>query len=443
MTNYKEILRLARSGGFSQREVASILRISRNTVSACIARAKEKGIPNPVPESMTNQELAVLAVAVLFGFAACEEQGYKIPTGLTISTTKTSYLEGQAVDLSTVTGKLEYSDGTFRTIAGNELGSVTLEPTGTITATYNDLLAKVDVTMYGYDDVTALAVSDLPTSAKVGKDSFEVPAVATLPDGTTANVKANIAVAAIAGNVGDSVAVTVNGVTIVGDAGTTALKDKTTGIADDWKVTIVNSTEFDPEKVASIAIVATNTTTPKAGAKTPYVDDVLSISVVATDAEGATKTLTSSEYGVMSGKTLASTYTVKEDEGAENIVVYLLSNPGIKSDPYKTPVGTAWVESVTFKKSETASELSADGGTLTNSILKNYYTIELKKHGETNATFDETSTDFCIITNDTWAENTSTAPTTFRPTISVKVGRGATEWVSAPVDPLAVTKASV
>lgn len=40
MTNYKEILRLARSGGFSQREVASILHISRNTVSACIAKAK-------------------------------------------------------------------------------------------------------------------------------------------------------------------------------------------------------------------------------------------------------------------------------------------------------------------------------------------------------------------------------------------------------------------
>ena len=60
MTNYKEILRLARSGGFSQREVASILHISRNTVSVCIAKAKEKGIPNPVPESMTNQELAVL-----------------------------------------------------------------------------------------------------------------------------------------------------------------------------------------------------------------------------------------------------------------------------------------------------------------------------------------------------------------------------------------------
>lgn len=60
MTNYKEILRLARSGGFSQREVAASLHVSRNTVSSCLSRAAEKGIPDPVPESMTNQELAKL-----------------------------------------------------------------------------------------------------------------------------------------------------------------------------------------------------------------------------------------------------------------------------------------------------------------------------------------------------------------------------------------------
>ena len=60
MTNYKEILRLARSGGFSQREVAASLHVSHNTVSSCLSRAAEKGIPDPVPESMTNQELAKL-----------------------------------------------------------------------------------------------------------------------------------------------------------------------------------------------------------------------------------------------------------------------------------------------------------------------------------------------------------------------------------------------
>lgn len=59
-TNYKEILRLARSGEFSQREVASILHISRNTVSRCLALAEQKGIPDPIPESMDNTELANL-----------------------------------------------------------------------------------------------------------------------------------------------------------------------------------------------------------------------------------------------------------------------------------------------------------------------------------------------------------------------------------------------
>ena len=36
MTNYKEILRLARSGGFSQREVASILHISVKTIAETV-----------------------------------------------------------------------------------------------------------------------------------------------------------------------------------------------------------------------------------------------------------------------------------------------------------------------------------------------------------------------------------------------------------------------
>ncbi len=60
MTNYKEILRLSRSGGYSQREIAESLRVSRNTVSSCLKRAAEKGIPHPVPESMSNRELAKL-----------------------------------------------------------------------------------------------------------------------------------------------------------------------------------------------------------------------------------------------------------------------------------------------------------------------------------------------------------------------------------------------
>ncbi len=387
--------------------------------------------------------IAVLAVAVLFGFAACEEQGYKVPTGLTISTTKASYLEGQAVDLSTVSGRLEYSDGTFRTLAGNELSNVVLA-NGVITASYGgaDLTASVPVTVYGYADVTALAVSDLPTSAKVGKESFEVPAVATLPDGTTANVKASIAVTAIAGSVGDSVAVTVSTVSIVGDEDTTDFKAKTTGIADDWKVTIVNSTEFDPEKVASIAIVSKNTSTTTGSVN--YIDDVLAISVVATDEEGATKTLTSSEYGVMNGKTLEATYTVKGTAGTEGIVVYLASDPSIVSAAYNTPVGTAWIESVTFTKKADAAELAATGGTLTVQQLATYYDIKTTGHGETAQITFSPSEDNCILTNATWEENESTTATTvFTPAVSVKVGKGEGSWTSAAIGQLVVAKASV
>jgi len=58
MTNYKEIIRLHSSGDYSNREIASILRVSRNTIRKCLDRAGELGIPMPVPETMTNEELA-------------------------------------------------------------------------------------------------------------------------------------------------------------------------------------------------------------------------------------------------------------------------------------------------------------------------------------------------------------------------------------------------
>lgn len=58
MTNYKEIIRLHCSGDYSNREIASILGVSRNTISRCLSKAAEIGIPMPVPEAMSNEELA-------------------------------------------------------------------------------------------------------------------------------------------------------------------------------------------------------------------------------------------------------------------------------------------------------------------------------------------------------------------------------------------------
>ena len=60
MTNFKEILRMNSSGDYSQREIAQSLHVSRNTVARCIASAIAHGIPDPVPESMTNEGLASL-----------------------------------------------------------------------------------------------------------------------------------------------------------------------------------------------------------------------------------------------------------------------------------------------------------------------------------------------------------------------------------------------
>ena len=60
MTNFKEILRMNSSGEYSQREIALSLHVSRNTVARCIASAIAHGIEDPVPESMTNEELASL-----------------------------------------------------------------------------------------------------------------------------------------------------------------------------------------------------------------------------------------------------------------------------------------------------------------------------------------------------------------------------------------------
>lgn len=59
MTNYKEILRLY-YGGYSQRAIASSLGCSRDAVSLCIERAKEKHLKLPVPENVTNEELGQL-----------------------------------------------------------------------------------------------------------------------------------------------------------------------------------------------------------------------------------------------------------------------------------------------------------------------------------------------------------------------------------------------
>jgi predicted DNA-binding protein YlxM (UPF0122 family) len=51
-------LRLYGSEDYSQREISSILRVSRNTIRKCIERASRLEVPIPAPEAMSNEELA-------------------------------------------------------------------------------------------------------------------------------------------------------------------------------------------------------------------------------------------------------------------------------------------------------------------------------------------------------------------------------------------------
>jgi len=57
MTNYREILRL-HSQGISQRSIALSCKCSRNTVSSVVKRATLNKIFWPLPESVSDNELA-------------------------------------------------------------------------------------------------------------------------------------------------------------------------------------------------------------------------------------------------------------------------------------------------------------------------------------------------------------------------------------------------
>lgn len=60
ITNYKDIIRLHSSGDYSNREIAKILRVSRNTISACLEKSKEKEMTIPLPKAMSNEEISAL-----------------------------------------------------------------------------------------------------------------------------------------------------------------------------------------------------------------------------------------------------------------------------------------------------------------------------------------------------------------------------------------------
>lgn len=59
MTNYCELLRL-QSLGLNETEIAASLHCARNTVATTLQRAEAKGLKWPLPEGMSDKQLADL-----------------------------------------------------------------------------------------------------------------------------------------------------------------------------------------------------------------------------------------------------------------------------------------------------------------------------------------------------------------------------------------------
>ncbi len=115
--------------------------------------------------------VVALAALMLIAFTACEQQisTYKVPVGLTLTTTKTEYFTDEALDPSTFSGVVEYSDGSTQTLSGTELSLS--ETAGKVEASYGSgsyiAKASVDVARYAIESVK---LSNLSTTATEDED---------------------------------------------------------------------------------------------------------------------------------------------------------------------------------------------------------------------------------------------------------------------------------
>ena len=178
--------------------------------------------------------IGALAALMLFAFTACEPQAtYKVPTGLTISTTKTAYLVGETLDVASFTGTVRYSDGSSDKLSGSEL-SLAFESSNTtgkieadantVTATYGGAtgtevtVVGATTTVYGYEAKKAV-ITGVPEvvarSTSVGGEqdvALENPTVTVDVNGESRTLAANeyvlSAKADTSGTVGEDASVT-------------------------------------------------------------------------------------------------------------------------------------------------------------------------------------------------------------------------------------------
>lgn len=335
--------------------------------------------------------IGVLAALMLFAFTACEQQGYKIPTGLTVEATRTSYLEGEAIDFSTITGTVEYSDGSTKTVPGSALTANTnkansAEPVLRLMygGSSSGVAAAVNLTVYGNDDITALQVT-APTTAKASATSLTADAVATLPDGTTTNVKVTITVS-VPSAIGEA---TLTATKV--EVGTEDLTKDAKGL-EDWKVTVVTGTDFDAEDISSIVVEQT---------EGEWVTENVSYKVYAVDGDGNKKELASSEYTWKDGKAPASSYQLKKTAQSDgNYVAIYNTDPTIESTAFNYSAGKSWIVNITVTPKESTSVPSGD----ISSTVSTYYDFKVQWAGgdtEAGTTWTYTEGTNAVLKNPT------------------------------------------
>lgn len=337
--------------------------------------------------------VVALAALMLIAFTACEQPVYKVPTGLSVTSTRTAYLAGESIDMSTITGTLEYSDGSTRSVSGSEL-SVLSAGSGKFEFGYSNLKATLELTEYAVTDITSLAISGLPTTVVKDSTTVDVKGVATLPNGETSNVDVELTIKGV-DTVGASVEPTISVYNIGKD---TVSREKVTGI-DDWKVTVVTGEDFDATKITSIKVEQTN---PNADGK-QWVLDTVSYKVIATDANGTTKELTSGEYTWKDGKAPASSYQLKKTAATEKYVAILNSNPSITSSEFSYSAGTPWIREITVVKIADAAPSSIPSGPVTD--VNAYYDFTAEWAGGKEQAGDE------------WTYTAGTNGVLFNPTV--------------------------
>ena len=136
----------------------------------------------------------LVAALMLVAFTACNNEvpAYKVPTGLTIQVTRTDYLVGEAVDPSTISGTVDFFDGSSKALSGTELSySVTGGSNGligkganTILSTYggtlgaDNTLVSASARVMGYE-VEKVVLGNLPTEVTQGTTPSTTASVPT------------------------------------------------------------------------------------------------------------------------------------------------------------------------------------------------------------------------------------------------------------------------